>query len=176
MSSYTGETQGGQLQRAADEAREQAGELASSAGQQVRDQVDQRSTQMGQQARSVARALRSSSEDLRQQQKSGAANMTEKLADQVERLGSYLERVDADTMLDDVERFGRRRPWLLAGAGAVVGLAASRFLKASSERRYRSSSYPSRYPLSTETPGWTPVTEEPMPVGVGTIGGTETAP
>jgi hypothetical protein len=38
--------------------------------------------------------------------------------------------------LRDVEEFARRRPWLVAGIGVVAGLAGSRFLKASSERRY----------------------------------------
>ena len=32
----------------------------------------------------------------------------------------------------------RQRPWMVAGLGLMVGLAASRFLKASSERRYDS--------------------------------------
>ena len=39
-------------------------------------------------------------------------------------------------MLRDVEDFARRRPWIVAGIGLAAGLAASRFLKASSERRY----------------------------------------
>lgn len=43
-------------------------------------------------------------------------------------------------MLQDVERFARERPWLVAGAAAAAGLIASRFLKASSERRFTQAS------------------------------------
>ena len=61
------------------------------------------------------------------------------VADQVERFGGYLERASGDQLLRDAEDFARRRPWMVAGIGLVAGLAASRFLKASSERRYGSS-------------------------------------
>ena len=36
----------------------------------------------------------------------------------------------------DVEDFARRRPWMLAGLGMLGGVAAARFVKASSEQRY----------------------------------------
>ena len=64
--------------------------------------------------------------------------MTEGAAERIERLGGYLEQRSGDELLRDVEDFARRRPWMVAGAGLMVGLAASRFLKASSERRYDS--------------------------------------
>jgi hypothetical protein len=36
----------------------------------------------------------------------------------------------------DLETFARRRPWMLAGLGMLAGVAAARFMKASSEQRY----------------------------------------
>jgi hypothetical protein len=57
-------------------------------------------------------------------------------ADRLEQLGGYLERVDGRSMLDDVERFARTRPWVVAGVAAAAGFAASRVLRASSESRY----------------------------------------
>jgi hypothetical protein len=57
-------------------------------------------------------------------------------ADRIDRLGGYLDRTSGTELVRDVEDFARRRPWMVAGMGLVVGLAASRFLKASSERRY----------------------------------------
>ena len=51
-------------------------------------------------------------------------------------LGDYLKRSDGDTILRDVEDFGRRQPWAVIAGGVVLGFAASRFLKASSSRRY----------------------------------------
>ncbi|MDX6487172.1 MAG: hypothetical protein QOF43_2325, partial [Gaiellaceae bacterium] len=39
----------------------------------------------------------------------------------------------------DVEGFARSRPWAAGGIAALLGVAASRFLKASSGERYASS-------------------------------------
>jgi hypothetical protein len=70
----------------------------------------------------------------------------------VERFGGYLERASGEELLRDAEDFARRRPWMVAGIGLVAGLAASRFLKASSERRYGPASTGSagRYSYSTQ--------------------------
>jgi hypothetical protein len=76
---------------------------------------------------------------LRQEGNETPARVAEQAADRIEQLGSYLESKRGDEMLRDVEDFARRRPWLVAGIGLAAGLAASRFLKASSERRYESS-------------------------------------
>ena len=70
--------------------------------------------------------------------RSAGRQVTDAAADRVERLGGYLERTSGDELLRDAEDFARRRPWMVAGFGLVAGLAASRFLKASSERRYES--------------------------------------
>ena len=43
---------------------------------------------------------------------------------------------DADRILGDIEDFGRRQPWAVIAGGVALGLVASRFLKASSTRRY----------------------------------------
>ena len=120
-----------------DKVRETAQEAKAKAGDSVRQQVDTRSTQAGQQARSIADAIRQSSEQLRSQQKGGAAKVLEGSAERTERLGTYLEQSSADEILRDVENFARRQPWLVAAGAFVAGLAASRFLKASSSRRYR---------------------------------------
>ena len=124
----------GQVQ---DKVRETAQEAKAKAGDSVRQQVDTRSTQAGQQARSIADAIRQSSEQLRSQQKGGAAKVLEGSAERTERLGSYLEQSSADDILRDVENFARRQPWLVAAGAFMAGLAASRFVKASSSRRYR---------------------------------------
>ena len=59
------------------------------------------------------------------------------MADRSERLGAYLSRTDGDGLLRDVEEIARRQPWLVAGAGALAGFMASRFVKATSGNRYR---------------------------------------
>jgi hypothetical protein len=54
-------------------------------------------------------------------------------------VGQWLESSDGDKLVRDVEGFARRNPWAVAAGGLVLGLTASRFLKASSSERYRSS-------------------------------------
>ena len=61
------------------------------------------------------------------------------MAERVERLGDYLKQSDADRILGDVEDFGRRQPVPIAAGGLALGFLVSRFLKASSQKRYASS-------------------------------------
>ena len=122
-----------------DKVRDTAQEAKSQASDRVREQVDTRSTQAGEQVQSVAQAMRQSGEQLRGEQKDAAAKVVEGSAERMERLGSYLERSSADDILQEVEDFARRQPWVVAAGAFAVGLVASRFLKASSTRRYQES-------------------------------------
>ena len=114
---------------------------------------------MGGQARQAAQVLRQSGiADAGAGEGSGqqVAHLTELAAEQVEQFGGYLERASGDQLLRDAEDFARRRPWMVAGFGLVAGLAASRFLKASSERRYGAPALEparqTRYSYSTRRP------------------------
>ncbi len=152
-----------------DEAREKGAELISSVQQQLgqrvdevrgetafqlREQVQQRSTQAGAHVEAVGHALRSGVEQLRTEGKRSSATVLDKVADRAEHLGGYMQSADAERILDDVESFARRRPWLTAGAAALAGFIASRLVKASSDRRYEdqsqlSSTYPRQRSLPT---------------------------
>jgi hypothetical protein len=125
-------------QQVAQQATEQIQEKGSEARGKVAEQVDRRSTQLGEQAQSVAGALRKTGEQLRNEGSDSHARYADQAAERIERLGGYLRETDGQRMLQDVERMGRQRPWAIALAGAALGLVGSRFLKASSERRYRS--------------------------------------
>jgi hypothetical protein len=103
---------------------------------QLRSQFDQRSNQAGSQMRVLAEALRRSGSDLSSQGKTSAARLAAQTADPIERVGTYLEQRSGDDLVRDIETFARRRPWILAGVGMFAGLAAARFMKASSEQRY----------------------------------------
>jgi ElaB/YqjD/DUF883 family membrane-anchored ribosome-binding protein len=128
-----------QVQDAASTAQDKAVELKERGKSRLGEQLDQRTTDAGSQARTMARALRRSGEQMRTEGEPRAAGLAETASDRIEQLGSYLERTSGDQLLHDVEDFARRRPWVVAGAGLLAGLVASRFLKASSERRYASS-------------------------------------
>jgi hypothetical protein len=103
------------------------------------DQVDQRSTQAGERIAGTAGDVRSIAQELRGQGKDTPANLAEQVAGQADRVGDYLKEASGDRILRDVEDFARRQPMLVAAAGLALGFAASRFLKASSGRRYQSS-------------------------------------
>ena len=123
-------------QVAQDKARGALGQARGRLG----DQVDQRSTQAGERVAGTASDVRSIAEELRNQGKDAPANLAEQVAGQADRVGDYLKEASGDRLLRDVEDFARRQPMLVAAGGLVLGFAASRFLKASSSRRYESGS------------------------------------
>src|SRR3954453_15835584 len=93
---------------AAGQAQEKAQQAAGQAKDRVREQLAQRSTQAGEQVNSTASDMRSVADQLRQQGKDQPVKLAEQAADRAERLGGYLKGADADTILGDLEDFGRR--------------------------------------------------------------------
>jgi hypothetical protein len=136
MSSFGGTTTANGPSSTTEQAKEKAQETAQQAKRGVRDQVDQRSTQAGERVSSMAQDARSVADELRNQGKDQPAKLAEQAAQRAESLGDYLQRSDGDSILRDIEDFGRKRPWAVIAGGLALGLAASRFLKASSSRRY----------------------------------------
>jgi hypothetical protein len=131
-----------QVQEKAEEAREQVKQATGEAREQTRDrvrtEVDRRSTQAGQQVSDAAQAMRRVGETLREEGKDGPAKAAHQAAEQAQRAGRWLQESDADRILRDVEDFGRRKPWAVALGGLALGIAAARFMKASSSERYHS--------------------------------------
>jgi gas vesicle protein len=136
----TGQSTGEQMQdkakEAAGQAQEKVQETAQQAKGQLRTQVDQRSSQAGEKVTGTASDIRTIAQQLREQGNDQPAKLAEQAADRAERLGGYLSNSNADRILGDVEGYARRQPWAVAVGGALVGFAASRFLKASSRERY----------------------------------------
>ena len=124
------------VSQAGQQVQEKAGEVKSQVGDKLREQVDQRSTEAGEQVTAMSQALRSSGEQLRSDGNETPAKLIEGAAQRVDRIGSYLRDSDSNRILGDAESWARSRPWIAAAAGVLVGFAASRFLKASSSRRY----------------------------------------
>jgi ElaB/YqjD/DUF883 family membrane-anchored ribosome-binding protein len=151
-------------------AQEKATDLREKGSARIRDQLDQRSTQVGSEMRSLADALRLSGQELSTED-SNASQLTTRVADRIERVGSYLEQKRGDELLRDIETFARRRPWVLAGIGLVAGVAAARFTKASSERRYAAHRETGGWPTRPEgsdpeiPSGSSSVGSEPPPLG-----------
>jgi hypothetical protein len=138
-----------------DQVKEEVTQRAEAAQEKARgrfrDQVDQRSTQAGERLGSTAADVRSVAEELRRQGKDTPARMVEQVAGQADRAADYLKGASGDRILRDVEDFARGKPWAVAAGGLALGFAASRFLKASSSRRYREAQtgYPREAPVTT---------------------------
>jgi len=130
----TGST--GTVEQAKQTAQETAQRAAGQGRDRAKQQIDERSTQAGERLQSSSSDLRSVGEELRKQGKEGPAKLADNAAQRVERVGGYLKESDGDRILHDVEDFGRRQPLAMLAGGLLLGFAASRFLKASSSRRY----------------------------------------
>jgi ElaB/YqjD/DUF883 family membrane-anchored ribosome-binding protein len=127
------------ISSAQEQVSAKAHELGDEASFQVREQLDRRSTQAGEQVQAMGSALQSGVEQLRSEGKDVPAKVMTQVAERAEDLGAYLQSTQADKMLTDLEHFARRRPWVTAGIGVLAGFVASRFVKASADRRYEES-------------------------------------
>jgi hypothetical protein len=115
----------------------QAQERAQALAERAREEVERRSNELAERASGTAEDLRDVAEHLRSQGKEAPARVAEQAAERVSSVGDYLRGTDGERLVHDVEAFGRRRPLAFIAGGAAIGLAASRFLKASSSDRYR---------------------------------------
>lgn len=136
-------------QQAKDQMSHGAGQAKESIVGQARQQIDDRTTQAGDQVSTMADVARRVSEALRDEGKDSHAKIADQAADRFERVGTYLRQADSSSLLDDLEDLGRRQPMALAAGGAVAGLLAARFLKASSTERSRTRSFSGGAPRSS---------------------------
>jgi hypothetical protein len=179
MTQYVPDPEGGstteqvkeQVREQAQAAQERARGAAGQTRSRLRDQVDQRSTRAGERLAGTAADVRSVAEELRRQDKDTPARLAEQAAGQTDRVADYLKGASGERILRDVEDFARRRPWAVAAGGLALGFTASRFLKASSSRRYQAAQ--TSYPTYEEAEvGPYPVAEPAAPAadmpGVGT--------
>jgi hypothetical protein len=160
-----------QVREQAQVAQERARGAAGQTRSRLRDQVDQRSTRAGERLSGTAADVRSVAEELRRQGKDTPARLAEQTAGQTDRVADYLKGASGERLLRDIEDFARRQPWAVAAGGLMLGFTASRFLKASSSRRYQAAQ--TSYPTYEEAEvGPYPVAEPAAPAadvpGVGT--------
>ena len=145
MTQYDPDPEGGstseqvkeQVREQAQVAQERARGAAGQTRSRLRDQVDQHSTRAGERLSGTAADVRSVAEELRRQGKDTPARLAEQSAGQTDRVADYLKGASGERLLRDIENFARRQPWAVAAGGLMLGFTASRFLKASSSRRYQ---------------------------------------
>jgi hypothetical protein len=80
----------------------------------------------------AASAIRQTGEQMRGQQPQ-VAGFADTAAQQLDKAAQLVREQDLQGLIREAERFARRQPALFLGGAFVLGLAASRFLKASPE-------------------------------------------
>jgi ElaB/YqjD/DUF883 family membrane-anchored ribosome-binding protein len=151
--------------QAQERVQEPAQQATQKAAAMLREQTEARASQASEELRAVADALRRSGHALHAEGKESSGGAVDTVTDRLDRLSRYLGTTSGDRMLQDVEAFGRRRPWGMIGIGLGVGLLASRFLKASSETRYASTTQRPAAPMppALPAPAREPVTQVGSP-------------
>jgi len=130
-----------------DQAKQKTGEAMDQARESAFAMMGQQKTRAAEGLGSVASALRQTGESLRGSEQGAFAQYAERAADKVEQVAGQLRDKDMDELLYEAERFARREPELFLGGAVLLGLLASRFVKASNSRRasMRQGYYPTDY-------------------------------
>ena len=114
----------------AEEGQRRVGEMADEAKGYANDQKDMLADQLG----SVAKALHKAAGEL-EQENATTAGYAHRIAEGIDRLTKDVKSRDVDGLVGMAEDFGRKQPAAFLAVSALAGFAASRFLKASAERR-----------------------------------------
>jgi len=126
-------------------AKDKAAEVGSQVSDKAKGQVDTRTTQAGDQLQDKAEGLHQMGDQLRDSGQDAFAQLADKVAGFTESAAQYLRTADADSLMGDVERIARRQPWAVAAGGMFLGFAASRIVKAGTDRRTGGQSSMGRY-------------------------------
>ena len=176
-------------------AKASAHNLADTAESKASDKASQVKSKATGALGDVAEALHDTSDSLRDHDRDAFARFTESAASQIEDFTRSIRNRSVGEILDEAERFARREPSLFLGGAFLLGIAGSRFLKASSPgasgggaERYRSQSLGASGAASRgyygasaygRVPSQSPVdTQHQIPsetTGAGSLAGTGTA-
>jgi hypothetical protein len=119
------------LADAGQQAGESIGQIAERATNLGYTRADTGREQVAHSLTTLASGIRRASSDIAGEQPA-LANVTETAAEQTDRIARYLQQTDAREIVHNVEDLARRQPLLFLGGAFVLGLAASRLLKAAS--------------------------------------------
>ncbi|HEX7071536.1 MAG TPA: hypothetical protein VF190_12050 [Rhodothermales bacterium] len=147
----------------ADRARERAGDAAETARAKAEDIAGSQKQRATGQLESISSALRQTSGSLRSNQQETIADYVERAASQIDRLSDYVRTRSVGELFDEAQDFARREPALFLGGAFLLGIAGSRFLKAS--ERHHGMSRRETFEMEEETvfhepresfstPGW----------------------
>ena len=115
--------------RAGQQAGESIGHVAERATELGFRQADSRRQQLAQGLQNLAGGIRRASNEMQDEQPA-VASVAQTAAEQTDRVAEFLRETDAREIVHNVEEMARRQPLLFLGGAFVLGLAASRLLKA----------------------------------------------
>lgn len=114
-----------------EKAAEQATDSAIEKVRAVKTGIAEQRDQLAERIRRVGTAMRESGDRVRKEDEM-AADYLRMASQRIDRVASYVTSADLSTMAGDTQEFIRKRPAVFFGGAFLVGLAAGRFLKASS--------------------------------------------
>ena len=122
------------LAEAGHQATASAGHLAERAADVGLKQADRGREMAAEGIDKVAQTVRRLSTDMQTDQPQ-IANAALTAADQAEKVANYLRQTDARQIIGNVEDVARRQPLIFLGGAFLLGVAASRFIKAAAGDR-----------------------------------------
>jgi hypothetical protein len=114
-----------------DHVRDAASRIADKVGEQVDSTAGTQFGRASSMLDHIADALDKASQDLRSQE-APVADVAKMASSQLRGAADYVRDADLDSLRESAMDFARRQPALYLGGAMVLGLMASRFLKASS--------------------------------------------
>ena len=132
------------LAEAGQQATDSAAHLAERAADLGLQQADRGREQAAHGLEEVIKGIRRVSTDMQGEQPA-IANAALSAADHAERVAQYLRQTDARQMIGKVESVARRQPLIFIGGAFLLGVAASRFIKAAGGNQDTRAGYRSGY-------------------------------
>jgi hypothetical protein len=117
-----------------DQAKEQTGQAMDQVRGSAFQMMDQQKQRAADGLGSVASALHQTGDSLQGGDQGAIGQYAHRAADTVDQLAQQIRDKDVEQLLSEAENFARREPEVFLGGAVLLGLLASRFLKASARR------------------------------------------
>ena len=111
------------------------GELVEQVKHEGEEFLSERKSLVAGQLTHISGAIRRAADKLHDTDSKFIADYVDRAADKVDDVGRYIDEHDLRDVMEDVGGVARRQPLLFAGGMFLAGLAAARFLKASTGER-----------------------------------------
>ncbi|HEX2227534.1 MAG TPA: hypothetical protein VHM64_10350 [Candidatus Binatia bacterium] len=132
-----------------DEAKNMAQNVAQDAKRQAQEKLDSGKQRAANQTEKFAGAVERAAQELRGGELGPLSDYATQLAGGMKTFAENLRSKSLDELLTDTQQLARKNPAVFFIGSVGIGLAISRFLKASGERTQRNYAEP-EYPLATQ--------------------------